>query len=256
MDIHDALAQLSLTAREARIYTSLLELGRGTPLSLSKKTGLKRPTIYLDLESLRRKQLAGLAFEGKKTVYIPESPQKLFASAQQQEKVALEILPMLRALENRGGTKPQIRYYDRVEDISRVWMEATFHHPENRFISHIKNLTELYGDLLAAYEQQLRRGEIKQAWEIVTATPADIVYAKKYNSKNRRIRIMPPNMKYDIDISMWGQNIGLYSMAGRYLVVITDPSISQAFRSIFDLIWSISKEPRQFMIAPKKPRTA
>ena len=60
MQIEEVLTELNLTPREASVYTALLELGEGTPITLARKTGLKRTTIYLDLESLRQKQLAGL----------------------------------------------------------------------------------------------------------------------------------------------------------------------------------------------------
>lgn len=40
-------------------------------------------------------------------------------------------MPYLRALENKEGAKPLIRYYDDPKDINRVWVDETYNAAEN-----------------------------------------------------------------------------------------------------------------------------
>ncbi len=245
MQLQEALTELNLTPREAQIYTSLLELGEGTPLSLAKRTGFKRPTIYLDLESLRRKQLVGLVPRGKKQVYAPDPPSRLLQRAQQQEQAVRELLPHLRALENRDGKKPLIRYFDQLKDIERVWVEETFQAEENLYISHYLDTLKLFPDLETKSVRQLEKGVVQRQREIHPATPESIQFAQVTKSPHREIRILPKNMNFDIDISLWNDSVALFSNPKRYMLVITDKAIADGFRTMFEATWMVSKKPNE-----------
>ena len=245
MQLQEALTELNLTPREAQIYTALLELGEGTPLSLAKKTGLKRPTIYLDLETLRRKQLVGLTFKGKKNVYAPEPPSRLLQRAQQQEKAVREMLPYLRAIENRSGTKPLIRYYTDLKDIERVWVEECYNAEENLYISHYTDTLKLFPDLEPKSVEQMKRGIIKTMREIHPHVPEAIALGQKNKISGREFRILPKSLKFDVDISIWNDTVALYSNPNRYLLVMTDAAITQGFRAMFEASWMVSTDPRK-----------
>ncbi|MFH0853357.1 MAG: helix-turn-helix domain-containing protein [bacterium] len=244
MDIQDALTELNLSSREAQLYTSLLELGKATPLKLANKTGLKRPTVYLDLESLRRKRLVGLAFEGKKSVYVPESPQTLLRNIQEQQRTAQEIVPLLKALENKGGNKPQIRYFDDPKDMKRVWIEELFRAKEIAFITNISGYQKQFPEILESQDKFIREGRYVRDRELYTGSKEDIAFAKQVMDDNREIRIMPKDFDYSTDIELWNNNVGMYSFTGRYLLVITDDSIAQSFRALFEQLWKVSKDPK------------
>lgn len=240
MDIQETLTQLNLTEREAKIYTTLLELGSATPLVLANKTGLKRPTVYLDLESLKRRRLVSVGFLGKRVVYQPASPSRLLQQLQKQQNILEEALPFLLALENRKKTKPVIRYFEGIENVKRVWREETYRAKENCYISHVALLEKLFQDMLNEYNEKIRNGSIRKVREIVTSSPEDLRYAKKYRSSNRQIRIMPKEYQFSIDISLWENSVGLFSFENLSMLVITSPQIAKSFRTIFALAWEAS----------------
>lgn len=241
MNIEEVLTDLNLTPREAKVYMSLLEMGSGTPVTLSKKTGLKRTTIYLDLESLRQKQLVGLMPKGKKQVYTPDPPSRLLQRVQQQERAVQELLPHLRALENTGGVKPIIRYYDDLKDIERVWVNECFNAEENLYISDYANTLNLFPETEAKAQTQMKRGVIKVMKEIHPDTPLSRKLCASYPKQaDREYRFLPAGMKYDIDVSIWENTVALYSNPKRYMLVITDDAIAQAYRTMFEAAWMVS----------------
>lgn len=73
----DSLKHIGLNEKEAQIYLSLLELGKATVLSVSKRSGIKRPTAYLVLESLVEKGFVSRIIKGKKTFFSSQNPKKL-----------------------------------------------------------------------------------------------------------------------------------------------------------------------------------
>lgn len=246
MNIEEVLTELNLSPREARVYTALLELGEGTPVTLAKKTGLNRTTIYLDLESLRRKQLVGLMPKGKKNVYTPDHPGRLLQRVQRQEQAVRELLPHLRAIENTGGTKPVIRYYDDPKDIERVWVNECFNAAENLYISDYANTLNLFPETEAKAQSQMKRGVIKVMKEIHPDTPLSRKLCASYPKQvGREYRFLPPGMKYDIDVSIWDSTVALYSNPKRYMLVITDEAIAQGFRTMFEATWMISQDPNK-----------
>lgn len=245
MHIEEVLTELNLSPREAKVYTALLEMGAGTPVTLAKKTGLKRTTIYLDLELLRQKQLVGLMPQGKKQVYTPDPPSRLLQRAQQQERAVRELLPHLRALENSGVTKPTIRYFDNLKDIERVWVEETFQAPENLYISDYTDTMLLFPDLEEKSVKQLERGVVKAQREIHPATPTSIRFAQVTKTVNRQIRLLPKSMSFDTDISIWDNSVALFSNPKRYMLVITDEAITHSFRTMFEACWMVSQTVSQ-----------
>lgn len=246
MNIEEVLTELNLTPREARVYTALLSLGAGTPVTIAKKTGLKRTTIYLDLESLRQKQLVGLTPKGKKQVYAPDPPSRLLQHVQQQERAVRELLPHLRALENSGGAKPVIRYYDDPKDIERVWVNECFNAAENLYISDYVNTLNLFPDTETKAQAQMQRGVIKVMKEIHPDTPLSRKLCASYPKQvGREYRFLPAGMKYDIDVSIWENSVALYSTPKRYMLVITDEAIVQAYRTMFEAAWMVSRTAGQ-----------
>lgn len=254
MDVVESLTELGLTSREAKIYAALLEMGQASPLQLANKTGLKRPTVYLDLESLRRKKLAGLTFKGKKTVYAPDAPSRILQRIQQQERAAKELLPYLRALENKGGTKPQIRYYDDPKDIKRVWLDETYNATENLYISHYVETLNLFPELEAEANNRMKKGIIKVMREIHPYTPESIAFSNQKHLPGREFRIMPKGMTFDVDWSIWNDSVALYSNPNRYLLVITDKSLTQGFRAMFEAAWMVSSDPKTLTPVRRQPR--
>ena len=113
MDINQSLQEFGLTEKESIIYSTLLQLGGGSILDVSKSSSLKRPTIYSGIESLESKGLVHRKPIGKRTTYIAESPEALQTLLKRREKQLSSLIPQLEAITNvPRGTKPEIRYFE------------------------------------------------------------------------------------------------------------------------------------------------
>ncbi len=64
------LQELGLSDKEAAIYLALLQYESATVIQLSAKTKIKRPTVYVVLETLSKKGLVAEAKVGKKTEFL------------------------------------------------------------------------------------------------------------------------------------------------------------------------------------------
>ena len=113
------LIDLGLTDKEAKIYLSLLQVENSSVLDLAKKTGIKRPTVYVTIESLAKKGLVSETSVGKKTFYLAESPERLETFLQRQkaafeekERRVKDVISEIKSIHKEAGTRPVVQYFE------------------------------------------------------------------------------------------------------------------------------------------------
>jgi sugar-specific transcriptional regulator TrmB len=247
MDIIAGLQELHLTEGEARVYASLLEMGASTPLNISNKTGLKRPTVYLVLESLRRKRLAGLTFRGKKTSYTAEPPSYFLNHLKEEQQTALELLPILKALVRQPEGKPIVRYFDRMEDIEKIWREETGRARQSDYFTNMVELTEQFPNIITDWDQLVRSRRIQRTRTLIPNEKNQLPYLTQKQESQRLRRVFPAGYRFSCDVALWENNVALYSIPKHFMLVITDNALAEVFHSMFELVWSTSLTPDDFL---------
>lgn len=113
---HAALIQLGLNKDEARIYQSLLELGRATVGELSLQAVHSRAKIYGILDNLTARGIVRVVGQHPRT-YAPEDPQRMaaerLAEVQSAAKMAGETLGPL--FKSGGSQMAEIKTYRDLE---------------------------------------------------------------------------------------------------------------------------------------------
>jgi len=108
------LRKLGLKEKEAKVYLAGLELGMTSIQNVAKKAGVTRPTAYEIVRTLREKGLFREVQQGKKRLYVANSPEKILNILRLQkrelEEKEREFIRIIAALESRyapkgGGTQ-------------------------------------------------------------------------------------------------------------------------------------------------------
>src|SRR3990167_1228593 len=118
------LQDIGLSDKEATVYLTLLAVEHASVLDLAKKTKIKRPTVYVVLESLSKKGLVSETTIGKKTHYHAEPPERLETFVEKR-KIALEesqktlkdIIPQIKSVARDSGERPVVKYFEGREGI-------------------------------------------------------------------------------------------------------------------------------------------
>lgn len=118
------LEDLGLSDKEAKVYLALLQVDNSSVLDIAKKTSIKRPTVYVTLESLAKKGLVSETTVGKKTYYLAESPERLETFIQRQkvifeekERRVKEIISQVKTVQRETGERPVVQYFEGKEGI-------------------------------------------------------------------------------------------------------------------------------------------
>lgn len=120
------LEYVGLSEKEAKIYFALLQYDHTQAVTLSRKTGIKQPTVYVVIDSLLRKHLVYEVVIGKRTYYAAESPERLRVLAE-KEKTAADnkvkrvegIIAELKAVDKESGERPLVRFYEGKEALKQ-----------------------------------------------------------------------------------------------------------------------------------------
>lgn len=105
------LQKLGLTEKQARVYVSLIELGKGTAYEIAKRSHVKRPTVYIVLDELRLRGLVHKIPHPKKQLFIAKEPDELFALEEERVRNARKILPELLAKASSTAHKRVHTYF-------------------------------------------------------------------------------------------------------------------------------------------------
>ncbi len=118
------LQKLGLVAPLSTIYLSLLEMGQATLGTLSKHSGVYRPTLYRNMPLLIEKGLVSKSQKGKRTVYIAEDPSKLSFTLEDLTSELNASLPELQTLYVRHNEKPIIRFFEGKKGIAEIFKDV------------------------------------------------------------------------------------------------------------------------------------
>ncbi|MDF1496857.1 MAG: helix-turn-helix domain-containing protein [Patescibacteria group bacterium] len=124
-DLKECLAEYGLSDKESLVYLSMLELGPASVQDIAKKSGVNRATTYVMIESLKRRGLMSTFDQGKKTMFVAESPERLkrliekdVRLIQEKEDRLKEALPSFLALYNSSTQeKPIVKFFEGEEGV-------------------------------------------------------------------------------------------------------------------------------------------
>jgi sugar-specific transcriptional regulator TrmB len=120
------LEYLGLSEKEARLYYALLKIETASAVSLSRRTGLKQPTVYVVIDQLVKKGLAREVVVGKRTHFSAESPENLKLLVEKEKsqienkiKKTESIIAELKAVDRESGERPKVRFYEGKESLKQ-----------------------------------------------------------------------------------------------------------------------------------------
>ncbi|MFH0818466.1 MAG: helix-turn-helix domain-containing protein [Patescibacteria group bacterium] len=252
MNYKQVLKQFGLTDKETEIYLACLQLGNDTVLNIANKAEIKRPTTYNILEDLIEKGLISRSKQNNKNIYIAENPDKLNKLAQINKNNIEAIIPDLNAIYNvpRGTSKPTIKVYEGLNAVKSVYLEI---------MDSIKgkDLMRLYGSM-SDVEENFK--DITHFWaeknqyknyHINDLLNPDLSENQKFinsiksiDNPNYKIRSLPQEYKFNnIDNIIYKNTIAIISVKKDITAtVIENEDIANAYKTMFDIVWNISKE--------------
>lgn len=245
--LKNELENIGLTDKEARVYLACLELGPTNIQNIVNKGSLKRSTVYEILESLKAKGLMQITTKGKRKQYLAAEPENLLRTIKEKEQTLKEIMPMLKSLNNVGFTKPKITYYEGIEGVREIYLEALKSSTHDAdWISPMANVLETSGeDWMAKYVELKKKSNYWiRSIHISSNIKEDYKYQdpKTFKETLRNVRYSPDKIKIPSTIGIWDNKVAVISSKKEgFGFIIESQDYADSMHELYELFWAVSK---------------
>jgi len=241
MEIHEILAQIGLDKLETDVYLATLELGESTVLPIAKKAGIKRTYCYDILAELQQKNLVTYFEKNGRRRYIAEDPARISQMMLERLKEFNALLPELKSIQNSSTVKPKIRFYEGKEGVISVYENFFLNAKEIFALASPNHIYKYIGDYFGEYSAKILAKKVKVR-ELVTPDGASASYLASFQKPFQEARVLPKSVKLSTDMVIFDNKLAMISYANEiHAVVIESSSIVEAQKTLFELIWEISK---------------
>ncbi len=244
--LEEYLIQTGLNEKEAKIYLASLELGPASIQTISKKSGIKRGTVYEILKNLKRLGLFTETLKGKRKLIVPAEPENLKRNIKEKERKLAEILPELKAISNSSLTKPKISFYEGREGIKEIYFDALKNKNINTYgISPAKTIVENVGeDFFNSYIDERIKRKIWIKLIHITSRDASYKYSgpETYEKALKKVRFTPQEIDIPNTFIIYKNKTAVISSRKEgFGFIIESEDFTKSMKIFHNLLWQISK---------------
>ncbi len=230
---------LGLSEQEIAVYLAALELGEANIQEISRKSKVKRTSIYNFIDTLKARQLLSEIKKGKRKLYSAVSPHHLID--EQKSKVASieRLIPQLLAIQNNVKNKPRVSFYEGIEGIKEIYMTTL----RDKHIIYAwedldRAIEAIWDDFAKWYTTERARLKIP-----ARCIDRDTPTARKWNAENnmrlaREARFIEAE-EFGTEINVFGDKVAFFRWDKKnpFGVLIEDKGIATAVRVAWQELW-------------------
>jgi sugar-specific transcriptional regulator TrmB len=230
---------LGLSEHEGVIYLAALKLGSASISDLAREARIHRPEVYKCIPMLKQKGLLSESLQGKRTIYIAESPRKLEEQLTKLTHTFKEALPDLLQLYSTTIDRPTIKVFSGKKGIRRVYEDLLFTCKKGdtfyRYESH-KNYKENKKYLPEQYFERIRDKQEIDRYIITNEATGK----QKKQRLNRLVKYVPAQydlFTYNITQMIYGSKVAFIDFSSETALVIESQLFAQFQLQIFRLLF-------------------
>lgn len=241
------LGALGFSSNESRVYLKLLELGTATPAQISAKTDLHRAYAYDVLSKLADKGLATSFIAFGRRVYRPVEPARIADLFEERLDSFKRVLPALVSGLAKDPGDVNVEFY-RSQNLLKLALKDVM--AQTKCGSEVLALT--MGDeefsaleplLLSQYFRFLSNNRVVERI-VIPAGGKALVKARLTNYRSL-------DKKYLGGVATWiyADRVFLILVGDPHVgILITSPTVSEAYRRQFELFWRSAKPVRRTLV--------
>lgn len=241
------LKELDFDSNEIKVYLASTQLGESPASAIAKKAGLHRTTTISILERLAEAGYLSLHRYRGVTYYWVESPKTLEASFTNKAAIAGQLGGLLTDLYRSEANFPFANVYDTKKAIKNFIEKVLLNTKRGGTIytidaPHQGNYAKIYSDDFHNQMMEIKKKRnIKTFILIPTGTYREI-NLNKLKGQEVVVRELPAGIKFDSSLWFVDKFAVLFSGKPPFIVAVHHRSIVTGLKSIYDFLWSLSKE--------------
>jgi len=238
MKLNKILEELGLTAKEAKIYLTVLEAGEITLSQIAREVKMPRTSCYGLMETLAEKGFITFMVRQKKKYYVAENPERLLKHLEEKESLLKESLPRFKALYNVSGAKPKIRFYEGSSGIRQILQEIINEKRDFLAITSIDDTNAIMRGEFGNFIEDRVKHHLRV--RLLTDYTPDAIELKKTDSQElRETRFVPDKYRFKTANFKFGNKTAIISLKKNPIgIVIEDEDVTDTFKMYFEILWN------------------
>jgi len=223
--------------KESKTYLALLELEQGTVSKIAKQARLKRAITYHVLGRLKKRGYVQELRVGKVKKFSAADAYRVLQNASAAAESLRIVMPIVKAIQEKGQNKAKIEYFDDKEAIVAVY--RNFSNAKSlRYLASIKRLFDVIPDEVVHWTERLRNQRLKSKEKyLLQDSKEDREWVKLVEKSGQEARIMAKGLKMYTDFIIADDILCLTSFDPFYVVVIHSAGIACSAAQLFDIVW-------------------
>ncbi len=236
-NIENILEWVGLSESESKIYMTLLKLWKAWITEISRKSWVKRTTIYPYINSLLQKNLIKRTIKWKRTSFTTENPKNIIDNLEKKKKSFLKKLPILEWLYKENSPEPNLEFYEEKSALMnlyrKIWSSGlavyTFFSPGEFYKYFPKEFDSSLWDLE------------RKAWWLTKTLIKNDGFSKEHIENNpfTQIKLLPKDFELDIDVIVLWNSIVMISFDPLYAIVLKNKPLADFHRNLHNYFWKI-----------------
>lgn len=245
------LIDLGIEAEQVDVYLALVEKGEGTPLSISRQTGINRTKVYRLLEQMEVQKLIVLEV-GEHTTLVSPAPVEQLQALLRAKQAGIaelssgwgEVASAIEQMKIEKKSETRVKFYHGKTGIEQmVWNVLK---AKNEIVGYtFRDLSQYVGaKFMNSFVEEFKRRNLSMrdiySDEYLESKPVDNNWAGKIDSRYLpgEILSIPHQMDtYDGVVSFYSWNEGEV-----WGTEIYNEKVAQMQRQLFELAWEKAKK--------------
>ncbi len=237
--IIESLAKIWMSETEIKVYMSILRNPRINISKISRKSLVKRTTVYWYLEKLLNKWFIKKSIKWKIILYVSEKPDNILKTFEEKKKTLTETIPILKDIYDNLNTSTKVETFEWKSEIKKYYRKTlesttstyTFFSPKKFYKIFSKEFTTLHNSIR-------KKNEIK-LYDLVENNKEWEEYLKNIDHYWKIL----PKWFFDIwiDLMIFEDYVLIISFDSMNWLLIKDKAINRLFKSIYLYIWGTIK---------------
>ncbi len=239
----ESLTSIGISEKAAKVYLAGLTLGTTSVQELSRKTRIKRSTVYLQLDELFERGLFERVVLNNKQYYRAVEPTAIEDQLKKSLSTLQAAMSDMMALPAMTPGKPQVRVFEGAEGVKRVYEEMQ-HANSWRVWSNLGKIYPLFGDTYEKITEAVRHYGIGVR-EITTDTKETRRYQRllaKMAGPTYTVRFATVE-GLENDTIIYGNVVAIFRIHefNTFVVRIEDKTIADSMKAMFEMAWKSAK---------------
>lgn len=245
--IEESLRSLGLSDKESTVYVTLLGLGQTTAYAVAEKSGLKRPTVYVVLDDLRKKGLVLKIPHAKKQVFTAKSPEEFFSEAEDRLRIAKSALPQLLAIAEKPDKNFRTLYFEGEKNVKEVLSNLNKRMQGKEILGFYAREPEKMPKEMREFFHDWNEEGKQLGVTLRGITPDDPSlqwYKERGEYFGAKMKYVDPKVYLsDCSIEIGDNFVQIFSLRHMQVILLENPDIASTMRQIFEMVWKCQPEP-------------